>query len=122
MILFCLTIDKLLNYNLIMKIIIENKIFNLEIADTFKKRFIGLMRKKNIKTGLFFPKTRSIHTFFMKDNIDIIMIHTENEIIYFKKNVPRNRIIIKKEAYHTIELPKNSINQLKIGNKLTIKS
>ena len=103
-----------------MEIIIDNKVFNLDVANSFLKKFIGLMGKKEISKGLFFPKTRSIHTFFMRDNIDIIMINKDNEIVYLKKNLKRNKIVIKKEAYHTIELPKNSINNLNIGDKLTI--
>lgn len=105
-----------------MEIIINNKSFNLEIANTLTKRFFGLMGKKKITIGMFFPKTNAIHTFFMKDKIDIIMINKENEIVYYKKALKKNKIIIKKGAYHTIELPKNSISNLNIGNKLTIKS
>ncbi len=103
-----------------MKIIINNQQFNVDMADSFKKRFFGLMGKKNIKEGIFFPKTRSIHTFFMKDNIDIIMINKDNEVIYFEKNVKKNKIIIKKEAYHTIELPKDSLTNINIYDKLII--
>lgn len=108
-----------------MKIIIDNHKFNIDIANSFKKRLLGLMGKKNIKTGLFFPKTRSIHTFFMKEKIDIIMINKNNEIIYYKENVSKNKIIIKKKAYHTIELPCNSIKKIKnINNikKITIQN
>ena len=103
-----------------MKIVINNDKFNIEIADTFKKRLFGLMGKKNIKTGLFFPKTRSIHTFFMKEDIDVIMIDKENKVVYFKMNLKKNRIRIKKKAYHTIELPHNSLNKININDKLTI--
>ena len=101
-----------------MKVIINNQEFNLIVADNFIKKFIGLMGKKNIINGMFFPKTRSIHTFFMKENIDIIMINKENKVIYFEKNVPKNKIIIKKEAYSTIELPYNSLNNIANGDEL----
>ena len=47
----------------------------------------------------------------MKDNIYVIMINKENKIIYYQSNVKRSKIIIKKEAHDTIELPKNTINQ-----------
>ena len=104
-----------------MKIIINNEIFNLDIANTFYKRFIGLMNKKDIHKGIFFPKTKSIHTFFMKDNIDVIMIDKDNKIVYYKKNLSKNKIIIKRNAYHTIELPKNSINNIKINDQIIIK-
>ena len=103
-----------------MRIIINNKIFDVDVANNFKKRLFGLMGKKNIKKGLFFPKTRSIHTFFMKEAIDIIMIDKNNKVIYYQKNLPKNKIVIKKEAYHTIELPRNSLNEININDKLTI--
>ena len=103
-----------------MKIIINKQEFNVDVADTFKKRLIGLMGKKNIKKGLFFPKTRSIHTFFMKEKIDIIMINKDNLVVYYAKNFPRYRLLIKKKAYHTIELPHNSLNAININDKLTL--
>ena len=107
-------------YNKLMNIVINNKKFNVDVADTFKKRLFGLMGKKNITKGIFFPKTRSIHTFFMKENIDIVMINKNNIVIYYQKNVNKNKIIIKKKAYHTIELPSNSLSNINIGDKLII--
>lgn len=104
-----------------MKIIINNQTFNLEIANTFKKRLIGLIGKKDIQKGLFFPKTRSIHTFFMKEDIDIIMIDKNNNVVYYKKNLKKNKILIKRNAYHTIELPKNSLQNISLNNKIIIK-
>ena len=103
-----------------MNISINNQKFNVEIANSFTKKFFGLMGKKNITKGLFFPKTRSIHTFFMKEEIDVIMINKDNIVVYYKKNMKKNRILIKKKAYHTIELPHNSLNKINIGDKLTI--
>ena len=103
-----------------MKIIINKEEFIVDIANTFKKRLLGLMGKKNITKGIFFPKTSSIHTFFMKEDIDIIMIDKNNKVIYYKKNLSKNKIIIKKKAYHTIELPSNSLNNINIGDKLII--
>ncbi len=103
-----------------MEIIINNQKFNVDIANSFKKRFLGLMGKKNIKKGLFFPNTKSIHTFFMKETIDIIMIDKNNYVVYYQKKLPKNKVIIKKKAYHTIELPQNSLNNINIHDKLTI--
>lgn len=103
-----------------MRILINNQEFNVDKANTFKKRFFGLMGKKNINKGLFFPKTRSIHTFFMKEMIDVIMIDKNNKVVYIKKNLSKNKIIIKKKAYHTIELPLNSIKNIKLGDQVTI--
>lgn len=103
-----------------MKISVNKEEFNVEVANTFKKRLLGLIGRKNIKEGLYFPKTNSIHTFFMKEPIDIIMINKENRVVYIKKNLQKNKIIIKKKAYHTIELPNNSIKNININDKLTI--
>ena len=104
-----------------MKIIINKQIFNVEMANTFFKRLIGLMGKKNIQKGLFFPKTKSIHTFFMKEEIDVIMLNKDNKIIYLKKNLTRNKIVIRKKAYHTIELPQNSLHNVQINDYAIIK-
>ena len=105
-----------------MILIVDNQKFNLDIANTFKKKLIGLMGKKNIQKGLFFPKTHSIHTFFMKEDIDIIMIDKNNNIVYYKKNLKRNKIIIKRKAYHTIELPKNSLKNIVLNEQILIKN
>ena len=107
-------------YNEIMKIIINKLEFNVDVADSFKKRLFGLMGKRNIKKGIFFPKTRSIHTFFMKEDIDVIMIDKNNKVIYYKKNLSKNKILIKKKAYHTVELPSNSLQNININDKLII--
>ena len=103
-----------------MKIRINNDEFNVDVADNFKKKLLGLMGKKNITKGIFFPKTKSIHTFFMKENIDIIMIDKNNRVIYYKKSFPKWHILIKKKAYHTIELPNSSLSIININDKLTI--
>ena len=103
-----------------MEIVINNQTFNVDVADSFKKKLFGLMGKKDIKKGMFFPKTRSIHTFFMKENIDVLMVDKDYQVVYYQKNLLKNKILIKKEAYHTIELPSNSLNNINIHDKLTI--
>jgi len=92
-----------------MEILINNNKIDVDIADTFFKRLIGLMGKKNIQKGLLFKKTSSIHTFFMRENIDVLMLDKEKKILLVKKNLNKNKILIKKKAYYTIELPINTI-------------
>ena len=103
-----------------MKVIINNQEFNCLYANTFYKRLKGLMFQKVITNGLIFNNCHSIHTFFMKSNIDIIMLDKNQKITYYEKNVKRNRIIIKKEAYITIELPPNSLNIININDYVKI--
>lgn len=103
-----------------MKIIINKQVFNIDIANSFFKKLFGLMGKKNIKRGLLL-KTGSIHTFFMREPIDIIMLDKEKKVIYYQKNVKKNKIIIKKKARYTIELPFNSLRTININDTILFK-
>ncbi len=97
-----------------MKIIINDHKINIKVADTFKTRLIGLMGKKKITYGILFPKCNSIHTFFMRDNIDILMLDEKYQIKYIYENFKKYKILYKKEIKHIMELPKGSINKFKI--------
>lgn len=63
------------------------------------------MFKKNINYGLMFKKCNSIHTFFMKQNIDVIFLDKNNNIIKRYNNITKNKILICKDAYQVIEIP-----------------
>ncbi len=51
-------------------------------AVTFFQRTWGLLGRKEIKKGegLYIPKCRSIHTFFMRFTIDVVFIDGDNGI------------------------------------------
>ena len=102
-----------------MKVRIDNKEIELKFANNFFKRLKGFMFQKNINYCLCF-KTNSIHTFFMKENIDIVMTNKNNEVLYIFKNVKKNKIIIKKNVYFTYEFPSNFINNLNINDTISI--
>ena len=90
-------------------------------AQSFKSRLIGLIGQKNIHHGMFFLECNSIHTFFMKEAIDVIGLNEKNEIIFIEQNVVPNKIIrIQRDMKKTsiLELPKNTSNHLKIGETL----
>ncbi len=83
---------------------------NIKVAKTFKQRLMGLMFKKNINYGLLFKNCRSIHTFFMKEQIDIIATDINDNIIKTYKSVKPNKILIApKNTKNIYELPKNTI-------------
>ena len=76
------------------------------------------MFSKEIKYALLFNKCNSIHTFFMKCNIDVIMCDKDNNIIYYFNNLGKNKVILpKKGVYKTIELPVGYFN-VKINEKI----
>ena len=83
---------------------------NIKEAKSFKDRFLGLMFKKNINHGLLFKNCMSIHTFFMKEKIDIIATDKNDKIIKVYKNVKPWKILIAPCGTKNIyELPKNTI-------------
>lgn len=99
----------------------NNKIYEIIIANTFRQRLIGLIGKRNINYGMLFPKCNSIHTYFMKEHIDIIGLDENNEVIYKYENLDKNRIIkIKNDIKKTsiLELPANSCKKIRIGTIL----
>lgn len=95
---------------------------NVKMCKSFSSRFFGLMFKKNFDYGLIFPKCNSIHTFFMRENIDVFMTDIDGNILYTYKNLKPNRIILpKKNVYYTLEFPSNKIDTNKINIKKLIK-
>ncbi len=84
-------------------------------------KLFGLMfRKKPIKEGYILYNCNAIHTFFMRQNIDIIIIDKNNKIVLIKENVKKNKIIIKKEGIHTLELPLGISENYKINDIIKI--
>ena len=103
-----------------MKLIYNNKEIELIDCVSFYSRLKGFMFKKNINNALLFNKCNSIHTFFMKENIDVIMCDKDNNILYFYKDLKKNKIILpKKNVYKVIETPSNYFD-IKKNTKIKI--
>ena len=93
----------------------------IKLCKSFTSKLFGLMFKKNFKYGICLKRCNSIHTFFMKENIDIIMTDKDNKIIYIKNNLKKNKIIWpKKKVYYTYELPAH-YHTYKVGEYLLFK-
>lgn len=104
-----------------MILIYKNKEIDLYKCNTFFSRFLGFMGKKNINKALLFDNCNSIHTFFMKENIDVIMCNKHNEILYYYKNLSKNKIIFpQKNVFKTYETPANYFD-IKIHDKLEVR-
>ncbi len=89
-----------------MKLIYQNKTLNLINCTTFFPRLIGLMGQTNINHALIFPHCNSVHTFFMKQNIDIIMCDDNYNIVKYYPNTPKNKVILpQKHVTIVIETP-----------------
>jgi len=50
----------------------------LIVADSFMKRFFGLMGRRNFLSGqgMYFPQCQSVHMWFMRIPLDIIFVKT----------------------------------------------
>ncbi len=95
-----------------MRLIIDNKEQNFYVCNSFKSRFFGLMGKVNIKDIYIFPKCNSIHTFFMKENIDVVMLDKSGNVLKVYNNLQPWKVILpKKNVYFVIELPKNTLKE-----------
>lgn len=58
------------------KLLIGNKVFTVKVANSFFSRLLGLMGKKEMKDNqaLLITKCNSIHTFFMRFNMDAVFL------------------------------------------------
>ena len=83
--------------------------FTINYSNTFIKRLVGMsFKKKKLNSIYCFPNCNSIHTFFMFQNIDVIMTDKDGNILYTVENMKPNRIILpKKNVYYTYEFSHN---------------
>lgn len=104
-----------------MKLIYKNKDIDLYECKNFFSRLKGFMFTKNIDKALLFDRCNSIHTFFMKENIDVIMCDKDNRVLFFYKDLSRNKIILpKKGVTKVFETPSNYFD-IVINEKVMIK-
>ena len=91
---------------------LNRKTIEIKTANSFKLRLLGLMGQKEIKYGLLLPNCSAIHTFFMRTNIDILVVSKEYQVIAIKKDLKPWQIYHVKKTSNSInilELPANSI-------------
>jgi hypothetical protein len=91
------------------------------LADTFFKRLMGLMGKKDFEDALLFTNLTdsSIHTMFMRFEIDVYFLD-KNKIIYDKVTLKPWRFYKpKKQSKYILETKKNKL-KLEIGDSLDL--
>lgn len=94
----------------------------VDVADSFLKRFRGLMLVRNIDRGLLFYLPRksrlgaSIHMFFMLSSIDVVWLDEGFKVVDFVENLKPWRVAVPRApAKYILELPAGAINELSIG-------
>lgn len=84
-----------------------------KIAKTTKDRMLGLLIKSNPRCMVF--KTRfGIHTFFMKEPIDVLVLDKQNKVGVIKNNLKPWRIFFWNPSFEAVvELPADIIDKTK---------
>ena len=94
----------------------------VRVANTISEKTIGLLRSE--KPEVLLIKTRfGIHTFGMKEAIDIVVLDIENRVVKLRPSLPPNRIFLWNPKYDTvIEMPEQLIEKThtEIGDQLQI--
>ena len=92
-------------------------LLKIKIANTFYKKVIGLMFRKNIDFGLLIPNCKSIHTFNMREPIDVLLLDSNLMVLMINKNVKPNKIVnfyTKEKHPYILELPNNASKKIKV--------
>ncbi|MFD1707626.1 DUF192 domain-containing protein [Siminovitchia sediminis] len=96
---------------------------HVEAADTFWKRFRGLMGRKSLpeRTAIYLTPCRSIHTFFMRFSIDVIYLDKNNHIVGLEEHLqPGKTGRNVKHARSVIEMPAGTIQASSIVEGQTV--
>lgn len=102
-----------------MKIKLENQIFEIKSCTNLKSRFLGMMGKKKLFSyGLYFSNCSSLHTCFMRQNIDIIMVDKNFTVVAFYSQVKPWHFIHCKKAEACFEFSTGLISSIAIGSKI----
>lgn len=79
----------------------------VENANRFLRRFMGLMYRKDMKEshGLLLTPCNEIHTFGMRFDIDTVTLTKDNKVLFIDKCVPPYKVRKKvKNGYKVLEL------------------
>ena len=89
-------------------------IIDVFIADSYSKRLLGYMfRKKPHHTAIMLKPCNSIHTFFMKFNIDVLFLDEHMQVIKKIENLMPGKIVTKvRGAKMVIEAKEGEFNRI----------
>jgi len=105
--------------------IYDNKMLladQVKCADTFFKRFVGLMGKKSICAGegLLLKNCSSVHCFFMQFPIDVVYLSKDMKVLYVETIQPWHIGSFVKKTKHILELPVGSAQGLSVATQIKI--
>lgn len=97
----------------------------VEVADTFFRRLVGLIPRQSLSKGhgLLITPCSVIHTFKMKFPIDVVYLDKERKVVGMEEALPPNRKGKKfKGVESVLELPTGTIKEsgIKIDDRLQL--
>lgn len=92
------------------------------VADTFTKRLMGYMfRKTPHCTALLIKPCNSIHTFFMKFDIDVLFLDESMRVVEKKISLPKRKMIMPvKDAVMVLEAIGGTFDDIDSGDVIRI--
>ncbi|MDA8213037.1 MAG: DUF192 domain-containing protein [Clostridia bacterium] len=98
---------------------------DLEIADSFWRRFCGLMGRRGLGPGkgLVLKPCNSVHTWFMRFSIDVLFLDRNLQAVHIEKSLlPFRFSKIIRGAVMVVELPPGTLEatRTKVGDYLEI--
>ena len=94
------------------------------VADSFFKRFLGLMFRKSmdLEEALIFHHTNSVHTCFMRFAIDVVFLDKNMQVCKIYQSLKPWRLAGSLPAKMTVEFPANKLStkDISIGDTLSL--
>jgi len=107
-----------------MKLLKENQVIlsDVVVATSFTKRLRGYMFYKSPPSeGLVIKPCSSIHTFFMKFDIDVLFLDDHMMVVKKIEGLKKSQMIPPvKSAIYTIESSVGKFDDVKVGDYLTL--
>ncbi len=95
---------------------------NIKVASSFYMRMKGLMFSQSLdnRGGLLIVPCNSIHTFFMKYNLDVIFFSEDNQVVKITRNLRPWRITpIYFKSFKVLEIMGGTLDdRIKEGDEL----
>lgn len=81
------------------------------VAATWRTRLLGLtlLDEAEAGTGLLIPRCRSVHTFGMRFDLDLVFLDRDLTPVSTRRGVPSRRIAVERRARSVLELPAGAL-------------
>lgn len=95
----------------------------LEVANTYWTRLRGLQFRKSLAPdqGILMERCSSIHTFWMRFSIDVIMLGANGEVLEIRPSISPWRIVLPKakQVKSILEVPAHTC-RCEVGDRLQV--